>query len=395
MTRTVKKILLGLSLILLTLWLIGRFFFKSHESYEPELLEFKSSSFDYKASKPIYFYFDNKLFYNENGILDLKQKPIWKGEINDLSRRHVFVSPDSRHIAINVDDDYILILNNTGKEIGIIKPIAESLVMEDRSTGVFLGEHLQWNMKSTDLYIMQDDSLVDDKIWHANKYWDTKSFKKAIYKYSIIDKQLKKVITLDERSQGRFYLNKDESQLYYQFADSIGKFAIKKIELRNNKTLATYYSIKRKLSIPNDSIFINYKTDIFWNSSHNLQKTITTVSNRIVQGGLYLYQDSLSKLIFKGTHGYHAFKGSSYSFLTGGEFLPGDQYYLGRIKSKEYDGSVIIDTESLKYIFIDKKIECFFSITNDYCLHFDYRLNKIHPNTEWETSVSLIIEGIK
>ncbi len=383
MRKYLRKILVFVliiaGIIYFASWWLDKYFFKTSENYPPELFEFNPVDFNVTSNKPIYYYTDNKLYYDSLGEINLLKQPIWIGEIADRHDKHVFVSPNSEFIAFNVEDSKILILDKKGKTLHEIAPINESFVEEDRFSGNYWGEEFVWNQSSTKLYFMQD------KKWVSNFSDDNRT---SLFSYSVQHDKVNKVVDLEIECKGTFYLNLNEEVLYFEFADDEGELPYKKFDLSSNKELSNIYrNDKHKLEISSDSIFVNYRVNQFGNFSHDYKHLITTVGGRNVDCGLYYYSDTLTKLLIKGKYGFGAFKGHHYSFLDDGEFLPGDRFYIGRLRADKYNGTLIVDVKTKKYKYIDKRIECFFSITNIDQSDFQKR--------EYETSKQLEIEKIK
>lgn len=383
MNKHLRKILVIVlilaGVIYSTDWWLGKYFFKTSENYPPELFDFHPIDFEFAANRPIYYYSDNKLYYDSLGKINLSKLPIWTGQIADKYDKHVYVSPNSEYIAVNVEDSKILILDKKGKILHEITPINKSFVEEDRHSGNYWGEELVWNENSTQLYFMQDKKWVSNYSEHNRT---------SLFSYSITNNQVNKVIDLNTECEGTFYLNHKGQKLYYEYADEKGDLPFKKIDLSKNTELESFYrNNNHKFEISSDSIFVNYNISHFGNFSYDYKHLITTVSGRNVESGLYYYSDSLIELIIKGKYGFGAFKGNHYSFLDNGEFLPGNRYFLGRLRANKYNGTIVIDVKTLKYMYFDKKIECFFSITN--IDHPDFQ------RREYETSKQLIIEKIK
>lgn len=376
-----KKVFIGLLIVFGPIIILFSYLtFKiSKDSYLPELLEFNPIEFNIFSNKPIYYYSENNLFYDSLGHIDLLKEPIWTGGITDRFEKHVFVSPNSEFIAINEENRRILILNKEGEILHEIAPINKSFVDENRRSGNYWGEVLIWNKNSTKLYFMKD------RIWGRKFEDDNRS---SLFSYSVEDDRVRNVIDLEFECSWSYYLSSDERTLYAMFADNNGELPYKKIDLSSKKEICDIYKNNSyDKEITSDSIFVNYTIEHFGNFSHDFKHLITTVSGTNVEGGLYYYTDSLAKLLIKGKYGFGALKGNYYSFLKEGEFLPGNRFFVGRLRADEYEGTLIVDVKTKKYKYIDQKIHCFFSITS-----ID------QPNLsrkEFEPSNQLIIEKIK
>lgn len=362
-----KRRILIVGIIILGIYfflkLLGIFFFKSHKDKRAELIDFKpTESMKIKTSKPIFYYTDNKLYYSENGEVNFS-KPIWNGYINSNKEvgLTVSVSPNSKYIAFD-NNGSVKILNQNGQELANIKPVAKDM-LDGRKSGKFWNSDFQWSKNSENLYLM------NDRVWNGN-YSRSKN-KTTLYRISLNDNKKYKVIDLKEQSRN-YYLDVNQNNLYYTAYDSIGEsWLLKKVDLKAKKVTD---SVKRNddlFLINKDSIFVNFKSQI----GHYLndRKGITTQRKDSLCNTV-LIENGSENLIFKGKCGYNAFKNWSYSYLgkNNAWFLPDDRFYMSFINSKNYNGTVIIDTENLTYRFYDKKITPFYSFTNNDKKQFIY-----------------------
>ena len=375
MKRTIQIVILIifiiLGLVLFSTWWLNKYFFRVGDSYPPELFDFKPEKINYHADKPIYYYSNDSLYFDSSGVINFSNNPIWTRPINKKGyvEFSVFVSPNSQYIAFNNNDNRIIILDKNGEIIHTIETFDKTI--SDEAT--FWGKEVQWNENSTKLYFMQYRKWYDS---HLGKNLST------LYVYSITDNKIRKIIDLPEEICEDFFISRDEKTLIYRFVAPDGNIPFKKVDMLNGKYKGQFEWNKwHKLSEPRDSIFINYSVSTFRNFSQDYKHLITTlVKTDSVEGGLYYYSDTLTKLIIKGKRGYGAFKGNSYSYRMGGEFLPWNKYYVCRINSKNIKGTVIVDIVSHKYEFINKMVYCFYSITNND--PFDLNINMIESTID-------------
>lgn len=371
---TVFKKIFKVGIIVLGIFLffkiVGVLFFKSNKDRQAELIDFRpTESLKIRTSKPIYYYTENELYYSNNGEIDLS-KSIWKGkiELNKGISFSVSVSPNSEYIAFNTKNK-IIILNYKGKEITRISLVSKYM-FEERKQGNFWATDFQWSKNSKNLYLMKD------MVWKG--IHSSEQNKSSVYKFSIKTKELIKLIDLDEQSHN-YYINSSENNLYYTSSNKEGNWEFKKVDLKTKKVVDTLKRNENLYLKTNDSIFVNYKLQI--GHPLNFQKGITTQRKDSLCNTI-LIENDIEKLIFKGKCGFNAFKNWSYSYLSKKNqwFLPNDNFYLSFIDSKNYNGTIIIDTENLNYKFYDKKIIPFYSFTNNDKKEFIYTSGELIPS---------------
>jgi len=375
MKKTIQIVILIifiiLGLVLFSTWWLNKYFFRVDDSYPSELFGFKPEKLNYHANKPIYYYSNDSLYFDSSGVINFSNNPIWTKPINKKGyvESGVFVSPNSQYIAF-IENNRIIILDKNGNVIHSIETFDKTI--SDDAT--FWGKEVQWSENSTKLYFMQ------------YKKWDSflsEKNRSTLYVYSITDDKIRRIIDLPEEICEDFFISRDEKTLIYRFVASDGNMPFKKVDMLNGKYKGQFeWDRWHKLKESRDSIFINYSVNHFGNFSQDYNHLITTlVKTDSIEGGLYYYSDTLTKLIIKGKRGYGAFKGNSYSYRMGGEFLPWNKYYVCRINSKKIKGTVIIDVETCKYDFINKTIYCFYSMTNNDPFDFE------KMNNMFETSI--------
>jgi len=346
-------------------WWLNKYFFRTGDNYQPELFDFNPEKVDCSLDKPIYYYSNDSLYYQDKGRVDFKNKAIWTKPINTVNSREqdIFISPNSEFVAFSENNKRIIVIDKSGSLKHIIETTDKTIPID----ATFWGKELQWNENSTKLYFTQ------------YRKWEeflSKNNRSTLYAYSVTDNKISKIIDLQEECCEDFFISRDEKSLIYRFVDNKGNMPFKKIDMSSGKFKGQFeWDRWNKLRESRDSIFINYSVSYFHNFSQDYKHLISEVVNNKIPG-LYSYSDTSINLIIKGKYGYWAFKGNHYSYRTGGEFLPWNKFYVCRINSKNIKGTLIIDISSLKYEFIDKTIYCYFSITNNEPFDFDTDINE-------------------
>lgn len=343
---TVYKRIFKVGIIILGIFLffklLGIFFFKTNENKPIELINFKpTESLQVQTSKPIYYYSDKKIYYSKNGKLDLA-KPIWNGEINErFYNNKAFVSNNSEFIAFNNGKE-INVIDKNGKLLKKISPIFGHII---ENKNAFWDSDFQWSENTENLYLMKDNENRES----------------SLHKLSTKTGELEKVIDLKERAW-HFYLSTNQESLYYTAYDKINNdWLLKKTDLKRKTVVDTILHNDKWKLITKDSIFINLNTSQteFQRNKYIGQSQKDTLCN------IYLIEDKNEKLIFKVNCGFDAFKGRKLGCLEHNSnlFLPDNKFFMSHIYSKNKNGTIIIDTETLKYRFYNKEIKPYFSNT--------------------------------
>jgi|GEM_PF-3776432 len=345
----------------------------------PALYDFQPKSFKFNSTKPIYIFSDGKLYHNVDGKIQLNTEPIRKlsGKL-----RAPLVSPDSRFIAYNEDNERIVILSADGVELGRIAPLNASMLGGDRESGRFWGQHYQWNKESDRLYVMSD------KVWVENYSPENRS---SLLYYSLKDQKLVHVLDLPEECYRSFYLSSDEASVYYSFSDEKGRIAYKQMKITTGEVENVFYKDdKGRIGIPSAEIYINYRNEQFGNFSNDFHRLVTAVgtTNRgeDTKVGLFTYVDKEAERIIRGSYGQGNIKEYVYSFLKDGSFLPGNRYYVGELEAGELSGTIIVDTETGEYDFLSQTMQIFSAISSEEQPDFVFDM-ELAPNIPWESDI--------
>lgn len=339
----------------------------------------KLSKFDYSTSKPFYSIKKGELYYHDNFKFDYSKKAIYNIG-NDVKKSDVYVSPDSRFIIFLSKSDSILkILSSKGElihEIGIDS---------QRKSGRFWDNNYQWEINSESFLIIKDE------IWDGNFSINNKC---SIYRFNISANSFNKIISFDEEIYGCFP-DRFGKHIYAKvYNKELDTFYLKKINLTNSEIEENIYSNHHSLPIENNEIFINFnKEDFQGYYSYDLNNIILDFNDyERIKTGLYTVKNDSLNLIVSGKSGFTFPKNFAYSFQEWGCFLPGNSFFISRIRSLNFNGNIVIDFNSLKYMKIEKTSGVFFSITNDDCNEFEFH-NDIVPKIEnFTTSIMIDFE---
>jgi hypothetical protein len=340
-----RKKIIFIGIIVLGIYLffklLGIFLFKTNENKPTELVEFKpTESLTIQTSKPVFYYSDRKLFYSKNGDLNL-DKPIFKGALGErFYDNNVFVSPNSKFIAFKSENE-IVIIDNNGNEIKNIRPIQNHILDNNNA---FWESEFQWSKNSEKLFLMKHN----------------KQKEASLYYLSVNTKELVEICNLKEQAV-HFYLSPNQKQLFYSTYDNEGSRLFKKYDLISKKVTDTINRTKDWKLITQDSIFINFKSNV---KSKELNKYIGQSKNDSLCN-IYLTENDKEELLFKVNCGFDAFKGRKLGSLEHNMniFLPNDRYFLTKLYSKDKNGTIVIDTKTLEYKMYEREVKAYFSNT--------------------------------
>lgn len=340
-----RKKLIFIGIIILGIYLffklLGIFIFKTNENRPIELIEFKpTENLTIQTSKPVFYYSERELFFSKNGGLDL-EKPIFQGAVGErFYDNDVFVSPNSKFIAFKSGKE-IIVIDNNGKEIKNIRPVQNHILDNDNA---FWESEFQWSKNSENLFLMKHNKLKEA----------------TLYSLSINTKELIEICNLKEQAV-HFYLSPNQKQLFYSTYANKGDRLFKKYDLVSKKVTDTIKRTKDWKLITQDSIFINFKSNV---KSKELSKHIGQSKNDTLCN-IYLTENGSETLIFKVKCGLDAFKGRKLGALEHNKniFLPNDRYFLTELYSKNKNGTIIIDTKTLEYKFYERDVKAYFSNT--------------------------------
>ncbi len=375
-TRKMKKLLI--ILLILGVFLVGvnfllqRFFFKSHLNESPEITEIKLDNFEFNSSKPFFYSKGGKIYYSSTGKLIQNQNPVWTTQ-----PEKVYVSPNSEFAIVYTDKELTLI-DKKGKVLFTIDDCTGLYTVQDeRKSKRFLSTDIQWLPNSKGFLISQD------RVWDKN--FSDKN-KTSIYKYEIDTKRFSPLIHLNEECTGDFYPFKDGEHLFYEYATEDGDLAFKKVFIRSNEIVSNHFQDDslNLTGIKSEELFINYNDykSTFQGNSHDGTKIIVES-----WGNLYFDDNDTTVNLLSGTRGKNAFKGNSSGFSSNGYFLPGNRYFTTTIKSKNVNGTLVVDTETFKTMILDDEYEFYFNVNNSDCSELEFR-HAIVPRVRFATSVS-------
>jgi hypothetical protein len=335
-----KKVLIYTTILILLFSIpIIALLFGLRKGKLPEFINYHPKKFTYQSNKPLYFKFDNDLYYNENGTFDRKIKLI-----SDIDEKYKltekYVSPDSKFILVYKENS-ILIISNKAQIIDKLVPVKSTFYFEHQE-GKFWHDNIQWAENSKEFVIAKDEP-------GGNSY---------LYRYSIESGIIKPFLSTN--IDGEYFISRDEKNVYHrQFNHQLNKFELLKTNL-NTKTsiIISANGLSKEL----DSIFINYldlghSSDIAFGLCDTSIQIISKFNLQNIMSGIFISKKGALTNLIQIKNGYNAEKSTQENIrlsVNSDCFLPGDKFYILNCETNQNKGSIIIDIDNNKYMEIDR-----------------------------------------
>jgi hypothetical protein len=328
---------------------IDIFVFKSYKSYPPEILNFNpDKSLIVKTSKPIYYLSENKLYFSSKGNINLNN-PIWNGEIYErFYDDKVSVSPNSKYILINHKLG-LDVIDSVGNKIYQIKQKSDE-IEEKTITNYYSDSDYQWSSDSENLYLKKTKS---GSFKDSNRY--------SLIKLNIKTRKLTEIYNFIEDSW-KIYFDKSQKNLYYTAYDKKNdNWIMRKVDLNTKKIIMTLSEDNKSKLITSDTILanLNIERDSGYKNDISIGESLLEKNKSC---NIYSNKNGIEKLIFEVKCGNDEFKGRTLGVMefNSNVFLPND-FFITHIYSKNYEGTIVIDLNSLKYNFYKTEIKPYYA----------------------------------
>lgn len=325
------------------------FVFKSYKSYPPEILNFNpDKSLIVRTIKPIYYLSENKLYFSSKGNINLN-KPIWNGEIYErFYDDKVSVSPNSKYILINHKLG-LDVIDSLGNKIYQIKQKSDKIEKET-ITNYYSDSDYQWSSDSENLYLKKTKS---ESYKDSNRY--------SLIKLNIKTRKLTEIYTFIEDSW-KIYFDKSQKNLYYTtYNKKNDNWIMRKVDLTTKKIVKTLSEDNKSKLITSDTILANLNSER--DSSYKNDISIAeSLNEKNKSCNIYSNKNGIEKLIFEVKCGNDEFKGRTLGVMefNSNVFLPND-FFVTQIYSKNYEGTIVVDLNSLKYNFYKTEIKPYYA----------------------------------
>jgi hypothetical protein len=324
-----------------------------------EIVDFKPSSFEAKASTN-FFYSVGKELKNSDQ-LDPHSPTLFTGEIHNF-----LVAPDQQKIAV-VSNNHIAIVNLDVPHV-LEVGAADSIFHEPPPIGTkfFRDQEFQWSRDSSSLYLIKDEFYKTDK---GSQLFSDKG---ELWKYDLKSASLHLVIKPFPSDN---YFFDAASNIYFDVPTPDGDLILKKFD---GKQITDVHTITVD-TIPNSRLapevridapfqsFYDYDNDRFAQTpspgSIRVERNLNVTQHRVTFSGA-----GKSYLVLTEGQG---FKGPFYcDDSSKNRYLPGNSYFLLSLSCKNYEGQLLIDTQTALYKILSKDTRIYQTLNTETYPHF-------------------------
>jgi len=370
-----KKIFIFLIIIIaiLILFIISMMTLTFFTSKPIEIINYKPTKFDVLIDRPILIYFKDVLYYSRSGNIKDLTNPIRYGKF-----RKIFVSPDSEYLLILVNRKLTL-LNNMGVVLDFISPsMSEFDEDKPKEQEYFIADNIQWSPDSKSFFIIK---MTERKKKDHNLKVDL--YEKDLYQYRIINKSLIKQMSSFD-SDNLFFSPNGRTIFYSKYSNELDGYQLVSYDLiSKKKNLVKDYN-KFLSKDKKNYYFINFNSrEIMprFGDSYNVisydgsvsveargSKLFGVKSKASQWGGVFVCKNKSDQEIIRSKDGYNSLYHNFFNLnLNGAHFFPGNRYFLFWIENKVFNGQLIVDTLTNKYMEFSKsnqRYDYYFSITS-------------------------------
>jgi hypothetical protein len=327
----IAVVIIGL-ILLIPVGLLAAFWVYSLATYVPsKIVDFHPTQFSAKADRRFFYSIGNDLKNSDE--IATTAPTLLRGKFGDF-----LVSPDETKIAL-VANGHLWVIGRDGNFLKDIAPV-DSIYREPKPVGqsFFRDDHFQWTRDSGSIYLIKD-------VYHASKGSQLYSEKGELWRYNLGSGMLEVVLKPFRGYECFFGLKgiyfsvpTQEGDLRLQYFDGtrvsdigpVGAFSIPVDQLQ-----------KGFIEIP----FFSFSAVYFENAYFAVKGLTLKTNERAATQSLEI--NGKNYLTFTQGNG---FKGHYYcSELQKSRFLPGDRYLTADTSCENFDGTLMIDTQSGAY----------------------------------------------
>ena len=307
----------------------------------------------FKSDKPVYYCVDGELRFSEHGTFDLNHEVIYRdGETFEKEVKGAFVSPNGQFILIYQTGKLVLLENN-GRQTDLIRNVTFS----NPTAGNFDALSVQWTKDSQSFFILYFEKPQSSEI----------RLNTILFKYSIERKNLDSVFNFsDEIHSFHYHLTHENNAIVFRalHGPSYKKFHTDSPKGKLSPELTLIPDIKKIFK----DLYISFQTRATFEhggctlQSYDLKNIIFTDRT-----GLYLSKlDTIDRILEVQAKSDFEVKTMDDINLSESYFLPGNRYVIVQnVNAEEYQGSLVIDTETLTYAKVPFKLKTYFNINTD------------------------------
>jgi hypothetical protein len=328
----------------------------------PTIVDFRPTDFQVKADKGFFYSIGDELKYSDE--LNLQAPNLWRGEV-----RHFQASPDNTKLAV-VANGRLLVVGPESPTVREVAPV-DSIYRDPKPMGQYFyrDENFQWSEDSRYLYLVRD------------KYYESKgsqlfSINGELWKYGVQTGDMH--LVLKPFAAYTYFFGRDGG-IYFSVPTQSGDLQLKYFD----GTRVTDVGTPNTSSIPLDHLSANSVESPFFSfSSVDYERTV--IPEKEVE--LVIDQDGSEKLqIAKKPYLTFARGGGRKEALycadvSSSVFLPGNRYFLFSASCKNYEGQLLVDTETGNYQKLPKKTRVYPAMNTTTNPHYRITSGGILPN---------------
>ena len=357
--RNANLVTYGAMLIATSTWL----FYLWATFIPPTIADFRPTDFPVKADSGFFYSIGDDLKHSDG--LNLQAPNLWRGEVRDFQ-----VSPDNTKLAV-VANGRLLVVSPERPTVHEVAPV-DSIYREPEPMGQYFyrDDDFQWSEDSRYLYLIRD------------KYYESKgsqlfSSNGELWRYGVQTGDLQLVL---KPFPAYTYFFGRNGGIYLSVPTERGDLQLKYFDGYHVTDVGT----PNTSSIPPDQLSANsVETPFFSFSSVDYQKTV--IAEKEVE--LVIDQQDGSEELQIAKKSYLAFargggrKEALYcADISSGIFLPGDRYFLFGASCKNYDGQLLVDTETGNYKKLPQKTRVYPVMNTTTDRHYRISSGGILPN---------------
>ena len=329
----------------------------------PTIVDFRPTDFQVKADKGFFYSIGDELKYSDE--LKPQAPNLLRGEVRDFQ-----VSPDNTKLAV-VANGRLLIVGPERPTVREVAPV-DSIYRDPKPMGQYFyrDDDFQWSEDSRYLYLVRD------------KYYESKgsqlfSINGELWRYGVQTGDMHLVLKPFPASTYFFGRN---GGIYFSVPTERGDLQLKYFD----GTRVTDVDRPNTSSIPHDQLSANsIESPFFSFSIVDYQKMV--IAEKEVE--LVIDQQDGSEKLQIAKKPYLAFArggGRKEAFycadISNSVFLPGDRYFLFNVSCKNYEGQLVVDTETGNYRKLPQKTRVYPTMNTSTDRHYRISSDGILPN---------------
>ena len=329
----------------------------------PTIVDFRPTDFQVKADKSFFYSIGDELKYSDE--LNPQAPNLLRGEVRDFQ-----VSPDNTKLAV-VANGRLLVVGPERPTVRDVAPV-DSIYRDSKPIGqsFYRDRDFQWSEDSRYLYLIRDE------------YYDSKgsqlfSKKGELWKYGVQTGELHLVL---KPFPAYTYFFGQNGGIYFSVPTESGDLQLKYFD----GSRVTDVGMPNTSSISPDQLSANSVESPFFSFSI-VDSQRTVIAEKEVE--LVIDQQDGSEKLQIAKKPYLAFArggGRKEAFycadISRSVFLPGDRYFLFNVSCKNYEGQLVVDTETGNYRKLPQKTRVFPTMNTRTDRHYRISSGGILPN---------------